>query len=277
MEAAAHAERGQAPAANLGADQAAAAPKKRKKQTPKPRQPAQEGAPATERKLPKASRRNKKARAENPDTKKVPAARKQYPATFYGVPFMLFRVLVHCSVSAAKRFWQSCTSTTEGHVADSYVHRYDREIGFANLASRSQQQYWGDDDSAEPEDAEVAATEREARSSGAGKNKSHAQRVTRMSQFERYVLDRHPASKWAKWLLGLGVGGEQPLLEDTVQHLKAEAKTFVPPPVDLVRAYIINLRKDRLGAKAQVEKPDHKGGTIRVRVHVGGIGPTCKA
>ena len=45
MEAAAAAERGQAPAANLGADQAAAAPKKRKKQTPKPRQPAQEGAP----------------------------------------------------------------------------------------------------------------------------------------------------------------------------------------------------------------------------------------
>jgi hypothetical protein len=45
MEAAAAAERGQAPAANLGADQAAAASKKRRKPTPKPRKPAQEGAP----------------------------------------------------------------------------------------------------------------------------------------------------------------------------------------------------------------------------------------
>ena len=116
---------------------------------------------------------------------------------------MLFRVLmtaVAAGTAVAASTWQRCKSTQVTHKSDSFCHRYHREVGFKRD---------DDDDAQEQMDARIAAARERIRGSNAGKIKSHCQRVTRWGMFERYCLQRHPDHRWSKWLVDLGVQGEE--------------------------------------------------------------------
>jgi hypothetical protein len=74
--------------------------------------------------------------------------------------------------------WRMCSSTQVGHAADSKIHRYRREIGFHNLASEKARS-----------DQVIADAEDLIAAEGIGDMKSHAQRVMRFAQFERYCQE----------------------------------------------------------------------------------------
>ena len=82
------------------------------------------------------------------------------------------------------RKWIICEPTTEGHVPDSGVHRYDRVHGFAVTAEELEMM---------GRNLTIAQAERRARN--ANKQKSHMQTVMRWAVFERN------AGRWRSMLI----------------------------------------------------------------------------
>ena len=87
------------------------------------------------------------------------------------------------------RKWIICEPTTEGHMPDSGVHRYDRVHGFAVTAEELEMM---------GRNLTIAQAERRARN--ANKQKSHMQTVMRWAVFERYVLTYHPREPYADFI-----------------------------------------------------------------------------
>ena len=230
-------------------------------------------APSSQQTVAGGSRKRKEP-AEEPEVPEDPEpedleaeeepARREF-ATGWGAPFMIFRVLLGivttvASVDTVRWLWQRCTGTTEGHVSDSFVYRYEREVGFLRR-----------DAAEEAADARIAAARERLRQDNAGKIKSHDQRVNRFSYFERYCLDKHPDHEWCVWLRSLGNGGDHTPDEATLAELRRDRLEFMAPTEGLVTAYAQALRNNPDG-DSYIEM--HKGGTIRV--YVGAIGACCK-
>ena len=69
---------------------------------------------------------------ENEDADADEEVKREF-STSWGSRFMIFRILVNLvvAVGAVPRWvWQRCSGTTKAHVSDSYVYRYEREVGF---------------------------------------------------------------------------------------------------------------------------------------------------
>lgn len=143
---------------------------------------------------------------------------------------MLFRLFVQvaCNVAATPFIWMSqrCSGTEPHHDPDSYVYRYEREVGFKRA-----------DAAEEAADARIRAARNKLRQKGDGKIKSHDQRVARFALFERYCLEKHSDHAWSKWLLSLGSQGEKPQSESEIAERKEDQVTFEAPTEGLVTAY----------------------------------------
>jgi len=135
--------------------------------------------------------------------------------------------------------WIACEGTEEGHVPDSRVHRYDREIGFSISAEELEMCN---------RNAAIAQAERAARHRS--KQKSHAQTVSKWALFERCCLEYHPDEPYTAYLVEL---------KRAAEDLVGERLHFQAPPALLVLAYTKFLRM----ADPSSARPDHKGSTIR--------------
>jgi hypothetical protein len=155
----------------------------------------------------------------------------------WGASFMLFRVLVSVPLAVgltASSMWQRCSSSVIGRVADSYCHRYDREMGFSGGE---------EEDNRARMDPRVARADQLITDQGLGKNESHHQRVMKWSIFERYCLERHPTDPWTMWLQGLAVSGDEDPGLEQLQHRRQneERQSFRAPPVSLVTTFMMYL------------------------------------
>ena len=117
--------------------------------------------------------------------------------------------------------WARCEGRDEGHMIDSRVHRFDRDIGFL-LA---------EDDQAMINEATAQAYAR--RRQQVEKRKAHHSTVDRWAMFERWVIDRMAGEPYALFLKKCEV------LEGPLR--------FEAPPIGLVVTYMDTLRNDPCG------------------------------
>ena len=144
--------------------------------------------------------------------------------------------------------WQSCNGITLHHEADSRVHLYDREVGFAISA-----------DELAMCNRNAALAEAERASRNRTKQKSHADSVKRWALFERYCLEFHPDETYTTYLRKLKVEA------DAEEGERGDRMRFEAPPALMALAYTKYLRM----ADPSSAKPDRKGSTIRKYVQTG--------
>jgi len=177
----------------------------------------------------------------------------------WGVSFMLFRMLAPLQMAAGRvaSLWNRCRGTTNGHSADSYVHRYQYDVGFLQS-----------DSSEEASNPGIARSRRRLRQLGIGAIASHPLRVTHFSFFERFVLATNPAHPWAEWLRGLPITSDEPATAAELDDLGKNKLPFMPPTSGLVEQYIDCLRWGDIDPNVNKdlpspdESPKHRGGTI---------------
>ena len=128
---------------------------------------------------PAAKKKRPQANSETHDSRRQKVT--HGVASAVGQVFMLFRLFV---VGAGYR---TCAGNVAGHVADSRVHRFERVVGF----KRDEQ----DDIDA---DSEAARLHDLLRAGGVDSEK-HQAHATNHAYLERYVLERHSSSEYAKW------------------------------------------------------------------------------
>ena len=182
--------------------------------------------------------------------------RRKHAAFATGKAFMWHRRLVQ--KEDGEWIYEACghEAGDKNRISDSRVHRYSRERDFV----RPDQAEVDEDDEAR----EALLAMREGRRGP----RSHETRVYRFSLFERYVLERHPASAYAKWLdeIAHQVGSEeerQRIAEDRPELL-GEQLAFCSPPSYLVSSWLSRLRKDPYrDPPSQPGKPDHKSNTCK--------------
>ena len=212
------------------------APKAKKRGAGTASGPPPARAPAAKKKKPQVP-------SETDDPLEDHGPRRQKKAPAVGQQHMLFRIFVE------GEGYRTCSGREPGHVADSRVHRLERVIGFKR-----------DEQDDIDEDVEAARLHEVLRDAAANSNK-YEKHATNQAYLERYMLERHPASDYAKWLARIEeLSSSKPT---AARGRPAKKLEFMQPPHYLTTSWGMNLRKDATVPLRVARLPHHASGEFR--------------